>query len=319
MKKDLLTPLFSWLLARHPATFGRLFEATVVFWAICLSTYLPTTQSTQRISGPSNGVATILSWMPRTLLDSPTLETAMVAGVWIVGACWLLQRFLPYSAWLTAMLFTLAWALRHENMGKTIHVHHVTTNLLWLLAWWRQCTMSEYRLAKAQGNPISGNYYPEWVFQACLAWVCIFYGWAGWSKLCESGFDWANGISMQLWTRLWGDAGFFATQWVLDSRPLAFLLMSLSLALEALAPLAMIPLLRPWIGAGLIGMHLGIVTIFGWGFHGNMLYIVLLMLPVREWLETGEFHFLSLLGLPRAHRVRLAGFLRQGGPATRPS
>lgn len=291
-----------WLLRRHPATFGRLFEATVVIWAICLTFYLPTTQETQRITGPSNGIATVLSWLPRPILDQPALETTCVITVWITGLCWLSQRFLPWSCWLTALFFTLAWAFRHENMGKTIHVHHVTTHLLWLLAWWRQCTMKEYEEAKAQGQAISGNYYPEWAFQVCLAWVCIFYGWAGWSKLTESGFDWANGISMQLWTRLWGNPNFFATHWVMESRLLAMWLMGMSLALEALAPLAMIPWFRPWIAGGLIGMHLGIVTIFGWGFHGNLAYVILLMLPIREWLETGEFHFASWLGRPRLQR-----------------
>jgi len=298
-----MNDLKQWLLRRHPATFGRVFEVVVVFWSICLSGYLPATQTTQRIEGPSNGVATVLSWLPRWVLDSPQIETALVAAVWITATLWIFQKAMPYSCWLNALFFTLAWAFRHENMGKTIHVHHLTTVLLWLLAWWRQVTWKEYCQAKALGWPVSGSYYPEWMFQASLAWVCIFYGWAGWSKLAESGLDWPNGISMQLWTRLWGNPAMPHTHWVMESRPLAMALMGMSLALEALAPLAMIPFFRPWIGAGLTGMHLGIVTIYGWGFHGNMMIVVLLMFPFREWLETGHFRVTAWLGSPRPSGV----------------
>ena len=284
------TSVSSWLLARHPATFGRAFELFVVFWAACLCTYLPVTQSTERVSGTqaNEAIATLLHPFRGPTLSNPILETGLVVGVWVFGTLWILQRLLPFSAWLTALLFTLAWAVRLENMGKTIHVSHLTALLLWVLAWWRQETIEEFQEARDQGQSWSGLFYPEWVFQSCLAITALFYGWAGWSKLASSGFDWANGISMQLWTRLWGNPHVFATHWVLESRPLSMFLQALSLVLEVLAPLAILGLFRTWIGLGLIGMHLGIVTIFGWGFHGNMIIVALLMLPFRQWLEEGR-------------------------------
>jgi len=290
------TSLASWLLARHPATFGRVIEFFVVFWAAALCSYLPLTQSSERVyETPANDTtATILHPFRGPTLMSPMLETGLVVGVWIFATLWLFQRLLPFSAWLTAILFTLAWAVRLENMGKTIHVSHLTALLLWVLAWWRQETMAEFRAARAQGQSWSGLYYPEWVFQSCLVITALFYGWAGWSKLAASGLDWANGISMQIWTRLWGNPNFFATQWVLESRPISMFLQTLSLALEVFAPLAILPIFRTWIGLGLIGMHLGIVTIFGWGFHGNMIFIALLMLPFRQWLEEGRLDWKML-------------------------
>ncbi len=282
--------LLSWLLTRHPATFGRLFEFFVVFWSACLCTYLPVTQLTERVyDTPQNEtIATILHPFRGSLLSNPMVEIGLVLGVWVCAALWLCQRLLPFSSWLTALLFTLAWAVRLENMGKTIHVSHLSALLLWVLAWWRQETLKEFREACSQGQSWSGLFYPEWVFQSCLTIAALFYGWAGWSKLASSGLDWANGISMQLWTKLWGNPDFFATNWVLESRPFTIFLQALSLALEVFAPLAILPFFRTWIGIGLIGMHIGIVTIFGWGFHGNMIFVALLMLPFRQWLEEGR-------------------------------
>ncbi len=281
----------AWLIKRHPATFGRFFELFVVVWSALLCSYLAVTMQSERVVDTEpNFFATILSPFRGTLLAHPMLELGLVIGMWLFGALWLCQRWMPISPWLCALFFTRAWAVRLENMGKTIHVSHLSALLLWILAWWRQTTLSEWRIAKAQGTPWSGLYYPEWVFQTCLAWVCIFYGWAGWSKLAESGLEWPNGISMQLWTRLWGNPHFFATQWILESRPLAIFLQATSLVLEVFAPLALLPICRAWIGLGLVGMHFGIVTVFGWGFHGNMIIIALLMLPFRSWLEEGQLN-----------------------------
>ncbi|MCY2943882.1 MAG: hypothetical protein WCO91_04925 [Gemmataceae bacterium] len=285
-----------WLIQRHPATFGRVFEIFVVVWAALLCFYLPLTLGTERVVGTEPNIfATILSPFRGTLLAHPMLELGLVIGMWTFGVLWLCQRCLPISPWLCAAFFTFAWAVRLENMGKTIHVSHLSALMLWILAWWRQTTLSEFRLAKAQGTPWSGLYYPEWVFQSCLLGVCFFYGWAGWSKLAESGLDWPNGISMQIWTRLWGNPHFFATQWILDSRPLAIVLQAMSIVFEVFAPLAILPRCRFWIGLGLVAMHLGIITVFGWGFHGNMIFIALLMFPFRSWLEEGRLNLTLFL------------------------
>ncbi len=294
----MISTMQSWLTQRHPATFGRVFEAFVVVWAALLCGYLPATLETERIVGTDPNVfATILSPFRGPILAHPLVETGFVIGMWLFGALWLCQRWVPISPWLCAVFFTLAWAVRLENMGKTIHVSHLSALMLWILAWWRQTTLSEYLNARNQRTPWSGLYYPEWVFQTCLAATCIFYGWAGWSKLIESGLDWPNGISMQLWTRLWGNPHFFATQWILDSRPLATFLQAMSLTLEVFAPLALLSKCRIWIGMGLVGMHLGIVSVFGWGFHGNMIIIALLMLPFRNWFEEGQLNLFPFLNI----------------------
>lgn len=69
----------------------------------------------------------------------------------------------------------------------------------------------------------------------------------------------------------------------------------MSIVFEVFAPLAILPRCRFWIGLGLVAMHLGIITVFGWGFHGNMIFIALLMFPFQSWLEEGRLNLTLFL------------------------
>lgn len=108
-----------WLIQRHPATFGRVFEIFVVVWAALLCFYLPLTLGTERVVGTEPNIfATILSPFRGTLLAHPMLELGLVIGMWTFGVLWLCQRCLPISPWLCAAFSHLLGQYALRTWGK---------------------------------------------------------------------------------------------------------------------------------------------------------------------------------------------------------
>ena len=96
-------------------------------------------------------------------------------------------------------------ALYVENVTQVTHVAHVTNMLLLLHALWYQCYHREIRAALLQRRFWTTRLYPQWVHALGVFYLGLFYGLSGLMKLLTSGPSWANGVSLQLWTNLWGD------------------------------------------------------------------------------------------------------------------
>jgi len=125
---------------------------------------------------------------------------------------------------------------------------------------------------------------PRWVYLCGVFYVGCFYGLSGLMKWLTSGPGWANGVSMQLWVRLFGHDNW-VSRWVVSDRNVAALLQWAALLGETSGLLAVVSkTARPWVGAALIAFHVGQIVIFGWGFHANMALIALLFLPFFEWV-----------------------------------
>jgi hypothetical protein len=235
----------------------------------------------ERAAGP----ATWLSWLPETALHWRPLSW-LCGGLFMAGAVlWAAQRALPWSGWLTALSYNAAVALFLENARQATHVGHITGMMLLLYALWYQLYSADIRAALAAGRFWIAPLYPRWVAGAGVFYLGLFYGLSGVMKWLTSGPGWANGVSLQLWAQLFGDPHSWFTQAILGDRRVAVLLQWAALIGETSGLLAVISRrARPWVGLLLLSFHLGQIAVFGWGFHANMILIVLLFFPFDEWI-----------------------------------
>ena len=142
---------------------------------------------------------------------------------------------------------------------------------------------AEIRDALERGSFWIDPLVPAWVPGLLIAHVAGFYSLSGYAKLHDSGLHWADGVSLQLWTSIWGVPGPFASA-IVSSRILAQGLQALTLFTEVGAlPMALHPRTRTLSGLLLIAFHLGQQLLFGWWFIGNMAIVALVLLPVGGW------------------------------------
>jgi hypothetical protein len=235
--------------------------------------------------GPRTGPATVLSFLPDALLLDRRCQLACGVLFAAGAVLWAAHRLLPWSAWLTALSFTGVVALYAENATQLTHVAHLTNAMLLLYALWYHACRHDIADALRERRFWRTPLYPRWVYSCSVFAVGWFYGLSGLTKWLTSGPDWANGISMQLWTRLWGDPDSVWTQLILRDRRFAATLQWGALIGETAGFAAVVSRrLRPWIGLLLIAFHVGQIAVFGWGFHANMLIVALVFLPFYEWV-----------------------------------
>jgi hypothetical protein len=275
---------------RRRPLYGQVTLAVLLGCAAALSAYFLSHPGGTHPRGERTGPASVLSFLPDALLLDR--RASLACGVlFVVGAgLWLLRRALPWSAWLAALGFTALVALYLENACQATHVAHLTNLLLLVYALWYSFYAAEIRAADREGRFWRTLLYPRWVYALSVFTVGLFYGLSGLGKLWESGPGWANGTSLQLWASLWGDPTSVWTRLILADRRLAAALQALTLAGETGALLAIIwPPARLVVGLALIGFHVGAIAVFGWGFHANLLILVLVFLPVERWASGGVY------------------------------
>jgi hypothetical protein len=275
---------WDWLGERSRPHFGQLTLWLLLLCAQPLAIYFVTHWGLH-VRGPRTGPATILSFLPDSVLLSP-LPIQVCASLFVLGSfLWLAQLAIPWSGWLTSLAFTAVVALYVENATQVTHVAHVTNVLLLLHALWYHFYRREIRAALAAGCFWSTPLYPRWVHALAVFYLGLFYGLSGLMKLLTSGPGWANGVSLQLWTNLWGEPGSLWTGLIREHRWVAVAMQSATLLGESSGLLAIfLPRLRPFIGLMLIGFHVGAICVFKWGFHANMVMLALFFLPCDRWV-----------------------------------
>ena len=239
--------------------------------------------------------ATIFSWLPEGLIRSPQLFFAVRVGLLISAILWAFRVAIPISCWTTVLFSTLYWALRMENLTNGAHIFNATNWLLIIHAMWFHFRRREIRNAIETGNFWKTKLYPRWVL-----WLCVFYlGWfhtlAGLSKIMTSGFGWGDGVSLQLWTELFGwKPSPFGKLLLWDVR-LTALMQSGALAIECLSIFCVVNRwFRYGIGLALFGFYLGVLTTFvDFGFHFNAILVAVFLLPTDRLLglEFGKSPF----------------------------
>jgi hypothetical protein len=266
--------------------YGILVLSCLLICSVPLAGYFLVSWPGNRPHGARIGPATVLSFLPdAVLLDR---RTQIACGIlFAVGAiAWAAQRFLPWSAWMTALSFTAVVALYAENAIQLTHVAHLTNMMLILYALWYHTCSADIASALRNKRFWRTPLYPRWVYSCSVFAVGFFYGISGLMKWLTSGPRWANGVSMQLWTRVFPrDPDSIWTKMVTDERGLAMALQWGALIGETAGFVAIVSRpLRPWIGLLLISFHIGQIVLFGWGFHANMVILALVFLPFYEWV-----------------------------------
>jgi hypothetical protein len=228
--------------------------------------------------------ASLLSFLP----EAVTLNRGVCVACGVLfaagAALWFLRRFLPWSAWFTALSFNAVVALYFENSSQETHVAHVAGAFLFIYALWYHFYRREIRDANRAGRFWTTPLYPRWVYTLSVFYLGLFYGLSGFNKLAVSGLSWPNGVSLQLWAELFGDKSSVFTQMILSSRTAAAAMQWAALVGECGGLVAVVsPRLRPLVGLLLIGFHVAQISVFGWGFYTNMFMLALVFLPVYQW------------------------------------
>lgn len=245
--------------------------------------------------GPrSETSATMFAWLPVGLLRNGVFFTAVRIALVAAALMWWWRVWTPVSCWLTVLLGLLLWSLRMENLTNGAHVFNVTNMLLVVHAMWFQFYHREIDAALADVSADGAGEserkslqrcYPRWVFMLCVFYLGWFHSLAGFTKILSSGLGWGNGVSLQLWTKLfgWGPSPF-GQLLMYDDRLTAWMQTG-ALAIECACILVVFNRwLRYGLGFGLFGFYLGVLTTFvTFGFHFNALLVVWFLLPVDWW------------------------------------
>ena len=255
-----------------------------VVWILLATAAVPAFWTFPIQTGERGGFVSLLSWLPDGAVASQATWLAFRAMLIVGIVLWALQRWLPWSCWLTVIGFTGLWSLHVETTYNTAHIFHMANMLLVIQAIW---ITADARLIR---DRLSGQTFwqsplvPRWVSLASIAYIGIFHTAAGLSKLLFSGPAWASGTSLQIWTYLWGYSWSPTTQMILSSRSFTRALQTLTLAVETAGILAIFPRLRPWIGLGLLAFYAGVLATFDYGFQFNALLTAVYFLPMEAWL-----------------------------------
>jgi hypothetical protein len=238
--------------------------------------------------GPRQGPATLLFWLPSSVLASDATFWTFRGVLWIGAILWAFNRLLPLSPWMTVVGMTGLWSLHVENTTNTSHCFHMANNLLAIYAIWETVDCREIRAAIGEKRYWQTPLVPRWVTLGCIAYIGLFHTAAGLSKLTFGGPQWASGISLQIWTHLWGRPWMPTTQWILASRAFTQWLQIGTLAIETAGILAIFPRLRTLIGIATLGFYAGVLLTFDYGFQFNALFTALYLLPVERWLTASS-------------------------------
>ncbi len=275
-------PKTSWLAALEERTLPQFNQ--LVVWALLGTAATLALWPFQLHDGPREGFTSFLFWLPDSIVRNDwtwyLARALLLAGI----ALWLFQRCLPWSCWLVVIAFTGLWSLHVETTHNTAHIFHMANMLLVIQAIWITADAPLIRAHLRDGTYSRTPLVPRWVSLASIAYIGIFHTAAGLSKLTFSGPGWANGISLQLWTYLWGRPWSPTTQLILSSRTFTQWLQVGTLIIETAAILAIFPRLRPWIGWSLLAFYIGVLATFDYGFQFNAFFTALYFLPCENWI-----------------------------------
>jgi hypothetical protein len=273
-------PKTSWLAALEERTLPQFNQ--LVVWALLGTAATLAVWPFEMHDGPREGFASFLFWLPDSIVRSDWIWYSFRALLLVGIALWFFQRCLPWSCWLVVIGFTGLWSLHVETTHNTAHIFNMATMLLVIQAIWITADAPLIRQQLQNAGYGRVPLVPRWVSLASITYIGIFHTAAGLSKLTFSGPGWASGISLQLWTYLWGRPWSPTTQLILGSRTFTQWLQVGTLIIETAGIFAIFPRLRPWIGWGLLAFYAGVLATFDYGFQFNALFTALYFLPFEK-------------------------------------
>lgn len=225
-------------------------------------------------------VVTFLSGIPQQYLTDPNVMLWLRGILLLSGLLWFFCWLTPISAWVTTLAFAGLWALRTENSIYSPHIYHIAIVLTFIHAAW--FTFYNRRIVAAIRNRTTAiSYdYPAWVFGLSVFYIGWFHTLAGIAKLRAHGWQWADGVSLQLWTKAFGYAPSPVTQWIVSDQPNTMLLQQVTLVVETAAILCVLGRPFRWIiGLSLLAFYAGVLTSFiDYGFHLNAILVLWFLL-----------------------------------------
>lgn len=267
-----------WLTELALPTFGQYVTWLLLSFAVILAV----TPIEFSIGLRSDQAATMFAWLPDAILSSPTFFTTVRVLLILSAAFWALRIAVPFSCWTTTILFGLMWSLRMENLTNGAHIFNVANMLLLIHALWFHFYHEEMRAADRELEFWQTPTYPRWVFLLSVFYLGWFHSLAGFTKIIKSGFGWGNGVSLQLWTQVFGETSSPFAQVILYDARLTAWLQTGALVIECLSILCIFHwAIRYAVGVGLIGFYIGVLTTFvTFGFHFNAILVAIFLLPV---------------------------------------
>ena len=269
-----------WFLDAATPKFG-----IAVTWLLCLFALVLACLPIEFASGVrSTQGASVFSWLPEAILRSGLFFTGVRIVLAVSAVCWIFRVAVPVFCWITTFAFMLMWSLRMENLTNGAHIFNVTNMLMFIHALWYQFYWREMKSSIGAGMLWKTACYPRWVFMLSLFYLGWFHTLAGVTKIVNSGIGWGNGVSLQLWTELFGNTSTPFAQTILFDSRLTAVMQTGALVIECVSILCIFSSrLRYGVGIGLIGFYIGVLTTFvTFGFHFNALLVALFLLPV-DW------------------------------------
>ncbi len=235
--------------------------------------------------GAVRAPASVLGYLvPHSLLSSGALFTLGRLGFLAAAACWLFRKWVPYSGWLTLGFYALVTSVHHESLPLAPGAYALPCWLLSVYALWFHFYAREIRVASQNGEYWTTPLFPQWVSSATVFSLAVFLTLSGWSKLLESGFQWGDGLSLQIWTKFAADRPSPLSEFFVTSRVNAMIVQSGILFLECFAFLAVFSRgARVVIGLGLIVCYATVLPVFGLTILANVALIALFFLPLHDW------------------------------------
>jgi hypothetical protein len=258
-----------------------------VTWVLLGCCYILAFLRFEQIPGSPQGPATVIAWLPESVLHSDATFYAF-RGLLLIGATlWLFNRALPWSCWLATLGFTGLWSMHMETTTNGAHIFNAANQLLIVQSLWYTFFAADIRQALAEHRFGTTPLYPRWVYLLGLFYLGLFHTSAGLAKLAASGLDWPNGVSLQLWAYWDGRPGSWLREVMINCRPLVQFMQWLTLIFETVAIVGLFSRrLRPWIGLMLVSFYIGVVLTFDYGFHMNLALTALFFFPFDRWLPS---------------------------------
>lgn len=150
--------------------------------------------------------ATILGFFFRDQLSDPNFFNGSRYLWYIFGSLWCLNVLPRVSATIAGLSYLWFSSMLFENSpGAEIHsVHMYPMMILLYMAFYLfygKETQKCFHPKKGIDLNVTG---PRWGLELIVYTIGISHSWAGISKIMDSGLNWANGVSLQLWVYLWG-------------------------------------------------------------------------------------------------------------------
>lgn len=231
--------------------FGLLTTRLLLFTAIGMALLFEYFGWGERSADP----VSVLAGGQFTSQTGPAMGYPLQAGVVLGSLLWLLGWWVPVSCWLTVFSLLGFLALRQEGTYDVCHVDHWLWPLVFIQAVWTTWERPGRSLEPGRGAAIGGpsGRYPQWVLVLSVLVIAWFHTLSGIGKWQAAGWQWADGVSLQLWLVACGNPSSPLVDVLVGDVGVALFVQRAILVIELLACLAIFnPWLRRLVGVALL-------------------------------------------------------------------